>query len=76
MKDELLTANVLFCLEKLKELLDSLPSGEGESVTAEALFEKKDLAEKALEHLLSLFGPLAGDVPLNWCKVGKPAIHS
>ncbi len=75
MSKDLKTANVQFCLTILKELLDSVPSQEGD-INWDELAQKKELASKAWEHLSSLFGVEPCDVVLVGCQVEKPAIRS
>ncbi len=66
-------ANVPLCLQKIGECLDAIPSKVGDLVDKE-LLQRKDAAEKALDHLKSLFKEPPQAVIMAVCKEGETHI--
>lgn len=49
-------ANLQVCVAKLKDFVDTVPKGAGESVNWEELNQTRDVAQMSLTHLASILG--------------------
>lgn len=48
--------NLQVCVAKLKDFVDTVPKGAGESVNWEELNQTRDVAQMSLTHLASILG--------------------
>lgn len=65
MGEQFQTANVKFCLQKIEELIEALQK---KGVEDAVVKEKRELAERALKHLNSIFGYEKGIMKTINCK--------